>query len=61
MDRYNVGCTKRMGLFHPEKNKQVNNWRRKSQGRASIEAKKQVLPHGCAALHHLIHLSYVQL
>uniref|UniRef100_A0A674MSN4 Polyhomeotic homolog 2b (Drosophila) n=1 Tax=Takifugu rubripes TaxID=31033 RepID=A0A674MSN4_TAKRU len=41
--RYNVGCTKRMGLFHPEKNKQVNNWRRKSQSRASIEAKKQKL------------------
>ncbi|CAG11831.1 unnamed protein product, partial [Tetraodon nigroviridis] len=41
--QYNVGCTKRMGLFHPEKNKQVSNWRRKSQGRASIEAKKQKL------------------
>ncbi|XP_056887462.1 polyhomeotic-like protein 2b isoform X4 [Takifugu flavidus] len=43
--RYNVGCTKRMGLFHPEKNKQVNNWRRKSQSRASIEAKKQTVQH----------------
>lgn len=45
LGRYNVGCTKRMGLFHPEKNKQVSTWRRKSQGRASMESKKQVRPH----------------
>lgn len=41
-NRYNVGCTKRMGLFRPERNKPANRWRRKSQGRTAIEAKKQV-------------------
>ncbi|XP_051931043.1 polyhomeotic-like protein 2b isoform X1 [Hippocampus zosterae] len=39
--RYNVGCTKRIGLFRPEKTKQTNRWRRRSQGRPSIEAKKR--------------------
>ncbi|XP_068172195.1 polyhomeotic-like protein 2b [Antennarius striatus] len=41
--RYNVGCTKRMGLFRPERNKPTNRWRRRSQGRPSVEAKKQKL------------------
>lgn len=41
-NRYNVGCTKRMGLFRPERSKPANRWRRKSQGRSAIEAKKQV-------------------
>ncbi|XP_028432209.1 polyhomeotic-like protein 2b [Perca flavescens] len=41
--RYNVGCTKRIGLFHPERSKPTNRWRRRSQGRSSIEAKKQKL------------------
>uniref|UniRef100_A0A3Q0RU32 Polyhomeotic homolog 2b (Drosophila) n=1 Tax=Amphilophus citrinellus TaxID=61819 RepID=A0A3Q0RU32_AMPCI len=41
--RYNVGCTKRIGLFRPERNKPANRWRRRSQGRPSIEAKKQKL------------------
>ncbi|RVE73016.1 hypothetical protein OJAV_G00044810 [Oryzias javanicus] len=41
--RYNVGCTKRIGLFRPERNKPTNRWRRRSQGRPSIEAKKQKL------------------
>ncbi|XP_041835456.1 polyhomeotic-like protein 2b isoform X2 [Melanotaenia boesemani] len=41
--RYNVGCTKRIGLFRPERNKPANRWRRSSQGRSSIEAKKQKL------------------
>uniref|UniRef100_A0A3B3HCC5 Polyhomeotic homolog 2b (Drosophila) n=1 Tax=Oryzias latipes TaxID=8090 RepID=A0A3B3HCC5_ORYLA len=41
--RYNVGCTKRVGLFRPERNKPTNRWRRRSQGRPSIEAKKQKL------------------
>uniref|UniRef100_A0A3Q4GR55 Polyhomeotic homolog 2b (Drosophila) n=1 Tax=Neolamprologus brichardi TaxID=32507 RepID=A0A3Q4GR55_NEOBR len=35
--RYNVGCTKRIGLFRPERNKPANRWRRRSQGRPSIE------------------------
>nr|XP_057911787.1 polyhomeotic-like protein 2b isoform X2 [Doryrhamphus excisus]XP_057911788.1 polyhomeotic-like protein 2b isoform X2 [Doryrhamphus excisus]XP_057911789.1 polyhomeotic-like protein 2b isoform X2 [Doryrhamphus excisus] len=39
--RYNVGCTKRIGLFRPEKTKPTNRWRRRSQGRSSIEAKKR--------------------
>ncbi|XP_047203522.1 polyhomeotic-like protein 2b isoform X3 [Girardinichthys multiradiatus] len=39
--RYNVGCTKRVGLFRPEKNKTTNRWRKRSHGRSSIEAKKQ--------------------
>ncbi|XP_056129463.1 polyhomeotic-like protein 2b [Lampris incognitus] len=41
--RYNVGCTKRVGLFRPDKSKQTNRWRRRSQGRPSVEAKKQKL------------------
>uniref|UniRef100_A0A667WKW4 Polyhomeotic homolog 2b (Drosophila) n=1 Tax=Myripristis murdjan TaxID=586833 RepID=A0A667WKW4_9TELE len=41
--RYNVGCTKRIGLFRPERTKPTNRWRRKSQGRPSVEAKKQKL------------------
>ncbi|CAJ1050209.1 polyhomeotic-like protein 2 [Xyrichtys novacula] len=41
--RYNVGCTKRIGLFHPEKSKTTNRWRRRPQGRPSLEAKKQKL------------------
>ncbi|KAK2861772.1 hypothetical protein Q5P01_001305 [Channa striata] len=41
--RYNVGCTKRIGLFRPERSKPTNRWRRKSQGRSSVEAKKQKL------------------
>lgn len=41
--RYNVGCTKRIGLFRPERSKPTNRWRRRSQGRSSIEAKKQKL------------------
>lgn len=39
--RYNVGCTKRVGLFHPEKNKTTNRWRKRPHGRSSIETKKQ--------------------
>ncbi|XP_046881474.1 polyhomeotic-like protein 2b isoform X2 [Hypomesus transpacificus] len=41
--RYNVGCTKRMGLFRPERSKPTNRWRRRSVGRPSVEAKKQKL------------------
>ncbi|XP_029989544.1 polyhomeotic-like protein 2b isoform X2 [Sphaeramia orbicularis] len=41
--RYNVSCTKRMGRFRPERSKPTNRWRRRSQGRPSIEAKKQKL------------------
>ncbi|KAK5933577.1 hypothetical protein CgunFtcFv8_014045 [Champsocephalus gunnari] len=41
--RYNVGCTKRIGLFRSERSKPTNRWRRRSQGRSSIEAKKQKL------------------
>ncbi|XP_048879410.1 polyhomeotic-like protein 2b isoform X2 [Brienomyrus brachyistius] len=43
--RYNVGCTKRMGLFNPDRSKTTNRWRRKSRSssRQSIEAKKQRL------------------
>lgn len=41
--RYNVGCSKRIGLFHPDRSKTTNRWRRRSQGRPSIEAKKQKL------------------
>ncbi|XP_057700906.1 polyhomeotic-like protein 2b isoform X2 [Corythoichthys intestinalis] len=39
--RYNVGCTKRIGLFRPEKTKPASRWRRRSQGRSSTEAKKR--------------------
>ncbi|XP_041637368.1 polyhomeotic-like protein 2b isoform X2 [Cheilinus undulatus] len=41
--RYNVGCTKRMGLFRQERSKLTNRWQRRPQGRPSIEAKKQKL------------------
>ncbi|XP_029103584.1 polyhomeotic-like protein 2b isoform X5 [Scleropages formosus] len=43
--RYNVGCTKRMGLFNPDRSKSTNRWRRKSRSgsRQSVEAKKQRL------------------
>ncbi|XP_046707572.1 polyhomeotic-like protein 2b isoform X2 [Silurus meridionalis] len=43
--RYNVGCTKRIGLFHPDRSKTANRWRRRShnQGCRSTEAKKQRL------------------
>nr|XP_046238971.1 polyhomeotic-like protein 2b [Scatophagus argus] len=41
--RYNVGCTKRIGLFHPERSKPTNRWRRRSHGRSTVEAKKQKL------------------
>ncbi|XP_077387103.1 polyhomeotic-like protein 2b isoform X2 [Festucalex cinctus] len=39
--RYNVGCTERMRLFRIKKAKQANRWRRRSQGRSSVEAKKR--------------------
>ncbi|XP_061893782.1 polyhomeotic-like protein 2b isoform X3 [Entelurus aequoreus] len=39
--RYNVGCTKRIGLFRPEKTKATSRWRRRSQTRSSTEAKKR--------------------
>uniref|UniRef100_A0A3B5MCD6 Polyhomeotic homolog 2b (Drosophila) n=1 Tax=Xiphophorus couchianus TaxID=32473 RepID=A0A3B5MCD6_9TELE len=35
--RYNVGCTKRVGLFRPEKNKTTNRWRKRPNSRSSIE------------------------
>lgn len=41
--RYNVGCTKRIGLFRPERSKPTNRWRRRSVGRPSVKAKKQKL------------------
>ncbi|XP_068561503.1 polyhomeotic-like protein 2b isoform X2 [Cebidichthys violaceus] len=42
--RYNVGCTKRIGLFRPERSKPTNRWRRRSPGRSSVAVKKQKLP-----------------
>ncbi|XP_061793501.1 polyhomeotic-like protein 2b isoform X3 [Nerophis lumbriciformis] len=42
--RYNVGCTKRIGLFRPEKTKATSRWRRRSQTRSSTEAKKRMSP-----------------
>ncbi|KAG7248273.1 hypothetical protein CRUP_029575, partial [Coryphaenoides rupestris] len=39
--RYNVGCSKRMGLFHPERSKPTNHWRKRSQGHPVTEAKKR--------------------
>ncbi|KAL6112499.1 phc2 [Pungitius sinensis] len=42
--RYNVGCTKRIGLFRPERSKSTNRWRRRSPGRSGVVAKKQKLP-----------------
>uniref|UniRef100_A0A8C7J0W9 Polyhomeotic-like protein 2 n=1 Tax=Oncorhynchus kisutch TaxID=8019 RepID=A0A8C7J0W9_ONCKI len=43
--RYNVGCTKRIGLFRPERSKASNRWRRRSHNscRQSAEPKKQKL------------------
>ncbi|KAF5905645.1 polyhomeotic-like protein 2 isoform X2, partial [Clarias magur] len=43
--RYNVGCTKRIGLFHPDRSKTASRWRRRSHSRScrSTEAKKQRL------------------
>ncbi|XP_051563359.1 polyhomeotic-like protein 2 isoform X2 [Myxocyprinus asiaticus] len=41
--RYNVGCTKRIGLFHPDRSKTANRWRRRSQSHRGREAKKQRL------------------
>ncbi|XP_030632540.1 polyhomeotic-like protein 2b [Chanos chanos] len=42
--RYNVGCTKRIGLFHPDRTKTANRWRRRSRSRGRrMEAKKQKL------------------
>lgn len=47
LTRYNVGCTKRIGLFHPDRSKTANRWRRRSHSRGcrSTEAKKQVNIH----------------
>lgn len=68
MNRYNVGCTKRIGLFRPERNKPANRWRRRSQGRPSIEAKKQVktcfltvikLPHQHFTSHQILLLLHI--
>lgn len=39
--RYNVGCSKRVGLFHPDRTN--SRWRRRPPGRSSIESKKQKL------------------
>ncbi|XP_077459906.1 polyhomeotic-like protein 2b [Stigmatopora argus] len=39
--RYNVGCTKRIGLFRPEKTKPASRWRKRSQGCSRTEAKKR--------------------
>ncbi|XP_023852136.1 polyhomeotic-like protein 2 isoform X4 [Salvelinus sp. IW2-2015] len=43
--RYNVGCRKRIGLFHPERSKTSNRWHRRSHnsGHQSINSKKQKL------------------
>ncbi|XP_018606140.1 polyhomeotic-like protein 2 isoform X4 [Scleropages formosus] len=44
--RYNVGCTKRMGLFHPNKSKPEKHKKRRSRSNVqslSSAAKKQVL------------------
>ncbi|XP_072308260.1 polyhomeotic-like protein 2b isoform X2 [Eucyclogobius newberryi] len=37
--RYNVGCSKRVGLFHPDRTN--SRWRRRPPGRPSIESKKR--------------------
>ncbi|XP_028854882.1 polyhomeotic-like protein 2b isoform X2 [Denticeps clupeoides] len=44
--RYNVGCTKRIGLFHPERTKTNSRWKRRSHsgGRRNTDAKKQKIP-----------------
>uniref|UniRef100_A0A3B3ZXQ5 Uncharacterized protein n=1 Tax=Periophthalmus magnuspinnatus TaxID=409849 RepID=A0A3B3ZXQ5_9GOBI len=39
--RYNVGCSKRVGLFHPDRTN--SRWRRRPPGRPSVEAKKRKL------------------
>ncbi|XP_041747539.1 polyhomeotic-like protein 2 isoform X2 [Coregonus clupeaformis] len=42
--RYNVGCRKRIGLFHPARSKTSNRWHRShNSGHQSIEPKKQKL------------------
>ncbi|KAL7891611.1 hypothetical protein AOLI_G00010870 [Acnodon oligacanthus] len=43
--RYNVGCSKRVGLFHPDRSKTASRWKRRShtRGRRSTETKKQKL------------------
>ncbi|CAL8382914.1 unnamed protein product [Boreogadus saida] len=42
--RYNVGCSKRMGLFRPERSKPTNHWRKRTQARPASEAKKRKSP-----------------
>ncbi|XP_030229997.1 polyhomeotic-like protein 2b isoform X5 [Gadus morhua] len=42
--RYNVGCSKRMGLFRPERSKPTNHWRKRTQARPPSEAKKRKSP-----------------
>ncbi|XP_061075893.1 polyhomeotic-like protein 2b [Conger conger] len=41
--RYNVGCSKRIGLFHPDRTKTTSRWRRRARNstRQNTEAKKQ--------------------
>ncbi|XP_064161275.1 polyhomeotic-like protein 2b isoform X1 [Anguilla rostrata] len=41
--RYNVGCSKRIGLFHPDRSKSSSRWRRRARNgtRHNPEAKKQ--------------------
>ncbi|KAJ8360475.1 hypothetical protein SKAU_G00170000 [Synaphobranchus kaupii] len=41
--RYNVGCSKRIGLFHPDRSKTTSRWRRRPRNgtRQNAEAKKQ--------------------
>ncbi|CAL9704587.1 unnamed protein product [Knipowitschia caucasica] len=39
--RYNVGCSKRVGLFHPDRSK--SRWRRRPPGRPPLDAKKRKL------------------
>ncbi|KAJ8391172.1 hypothetical protein AAFF_G00096010 [Aldrovandia affinis] len=41
--RYNVGCSKRIGLFHPDRSKTTSRWRRRPRNgsRQNTEAKKQ--------------------
>ncbi|CAL8336225.1 unnamed protein product [Lota lota] len=42
--RYNVGCSRRMGLFRPERSKPTSHWRKRTQGRPVAEAKKRKSP-----------------
>ncbi|KAJ3602088.1 hypothetical protein NHX12_029848 [Muraenolepis orangiensis] len=42
--RYNVGCSKRMGLFRPGRSKPASHWRKRSQSRPIVEAKKRKSP-----------------